>query len=556
MKNKFHVFSMLPLMAAFATTSAWAEAENTSCPASKGFVLYEGICYYNMPETQPENPLIVPKEVKSFKLRYQDGDGTFTSKLNIHCENIRNTLNIEGSANLASGGTLEIFNRVDITPFESDLVPALAASTGFPESMVLLMLPSLVESIQPTTSMAKCTDQDCSISKKTGLNALSVLFAPKETGTVKSFELTVTQEQYDFGSLQILHMDGFKDVASNNSTAAEAFKANFGIDLTDIPDEVEKGALALVRGADENPLGIPQDTKVDFVYFDRKFTVNDDGDALSTIVLPFDYHTDYIDGAMEIMEFDKIEGTQIKVNRVFCWLGEDGGDGCPASGTTLQAYKPYLVQMMDGSWYDEGFSTYQVDENYNAISLSFLNPFGATLKATPKKDDEYVPYVEDRKENNWVFRGMLSYKKWDATADKDELTGCNTKSCAYGYAAMNMTGKNTKGKFVRLAAGAYIYPFRAYLVFDEPKDDAVPANFLAPANASYVLRPDVIDLPDEMEVVANGKEGKTTVIGRFNTRTGEFHINNMKRTYDLKGRRVNGTNNARGAYYGKKVLVK
>jgi len=33
-------------------------------------------------------------------------------------------------------------------------------------------------------------------------------------------------------------------------------------------------------------------------------------------------------------------------------------------------------------------------------------------------------------------------------------------------------------------------------------------------------------------------------------------INNMKHTYDLKGRRVNGTNNARGAYYGKKVLMK
>jgi hypothetical protein len=38
--------------------------------------------------------------------------------------------------------------------------------------------------------------------------------------------------------------------------------------------------------------------------------------------------------------------------------------------------------------------------------------------------------------------------------------------------------------------------------------------------------------------------------------TGEFKMNYDRGKFDLKGRRVNGSNNARGAYYGKKVLKK
>jgi hypothetical protein len=109
-------------------------------------------------------------------------------------------------------------------------------------------------------------------------------------------------------------------------------------------------------------------------------------------------------------------------------------------------------------------------------------------------------------------------------------------------------GNDLAGKFVKVGAGAYIYPFRGVLTYAEPSK-------IAPANSSYAMRPNV--LPDEMNIVVEGDNNETTVIGRFNTRTGEMKfINNMKHTYDLKGRRVNGTNNARGAYYGKKVLMK
>jgi hypothetical protein len=114
----------------------------------------------------------------------------------------------------------------------------------------------------------------------------------------------------------------------------------------------------------------------------------------------------------------------------------------------------------------------------------------------------------------------------------------------YGYAAEG----DYEGQFVKAGKGAYILPFRGMLTKSS-------ASGVAPANSSYALRQDV--LPDEMNIVVEGDNNETTVIGKFNTRTGEMNfINNMKHTYDLKGRRVNGTNNARGAYYGKKVLMK
>ena len=168
---------------------------------------------------------------------------------------------------------------------------------------------------------------------------------------------------------------------------------------------------------------------------------------------------------------------------------------------------------------------------------------GVTLVKTPSGENPTDVLGED---GDWAFRGTLNYKKWDKNVD-DELTACGGKSCIYGYAASD----DKLGQFVRVGDGAYIYPFRGYLVNTNPP----PATPLAPANASYVLRP-TVDIPDELEIVVDGDNGQTTSIGRFDTRTGEIHINNMKHTYDLKGRRVNGANNARGAYYGKKVLMK
>ena len=111
---------------------------------------------------------------------------------------------------------------------------------------------------------------------------------------------------------------------------------------------------------------------------------------------------------------------------------------------------------------------------------------------------------------------------------------------------------------MKVGEGAWIRPMRAYLV----KKDKMQA---VRANGAYVKRPTVEpeELPELMSIVIDvDDEGKddsaeqTTVIGQFNTRTGEFKMNYDRGKFDLKGRRVNGKNNARGAYYGKKVLKK
>ena len=50
-------------------------------------------------------------------------------------------------------------------------------------------------------------------------------------------------------------------------------------------------------------------------------------------------------------------------------------------------------------------------------------------------------------------------------------------------------------------------------------------------------------------IIEDKEDGSTTFIGRFNARTGEF-VNMKMRTYDLKGRNVNGSK-AKGMFIRK-----
>ena len=64
------------------------------------------------------------------------------------------------------------------------------------------------------------------------------------------------------------------------------------------------------------------------------------------------------------------------------------------------------------------------------------------------------------------------------------------------------------------------------------------------------------DLPEVMNIVVvdGKKEGEehTTVIGQFNSRTGEFRLNRTQRTYDLQGRSVrDASRKAKGMYLKK-----
>ena len=519
MKNNFRVISMCSLMAAFAASS-WAAAI-FSCPtgftAGDGKIGEVGVCYYDMPENGTTT-LTIPADLKTFKLRYQDGDGSFTSKLNIHCQSDLNTVSVKGSANLAGGATLKILNRVNIAPFEDAAVAAVVASTGWPEMMVKSMLPTYVETKQPTKPMATCSNENCNISKVTGFNALNITYE-SVSGDLKDFELVVTQEQYDFGPMQVLNVQGI-DKTGDLATAA----ASAGIDINKIPDGVNTGLLIQGDG-DDDMMPVSADIDVGYVYLNRTFSSV--ANARSTIALPFSIATDKIAGASEIWQFTRVgkyEGNDaVFMKKVYCATrAEDGSDKCPATNGTLEAYKPYIVVMKSGV----------TSLEFQEVKEDKTVPVPVTLAKTPSESG----YADFKCQNNsnWVFRGVFKNIAWNDEAPDN----------VYGYAAEG----GYEGQFVKAGKGAYILPFRGMLTKSS-------ASGVAPANASYALRPNV--LPDEMKIVIEGDNNETTVIGKFNTRTGEMNfINNMKHTYDLKGRRVNGTNNARGAYYGKKVLMK
>ena len=156
---------------------------------------------------------------------------------------------------------------------------------------------------------------------------------------------------------------------------------------------------------------------------------------------------------------------------------------------------------------------------------------------------------EDANGSGWTFRGTWKYKEWGAK-NVDPETGY-----AYGFAAKTTAGSGNNqinvGDFVKVGEGAWIRPMRAYLV-----KTTVMAS-LARANGAYVKRPSVVqeELPEIMSIVIdNGRDDdeQTTVIGHFNTRTGEIKMIPQNRTFDIKGRNVgNKANKARGAYYGK-----
>lgn len=480
---------MCSLMAAFAASS-WAAS---SCPTEPGWsVNNAGICVFTISSVK-DTTITIPKGLETFDLNYNgDNDGN-TGKINIHCDNHLNTVSITPIVvNLNSKSTLSIRNRVD----------ALGLGLG-------QMYVTTAESFQPETDMYTCAGKLCQSSDAvTGLNALSIVFESKKDEKANKFAITVRQKQYDFGPMQVLNVQGIDRTGMLALAAAMA-----GVDVSKIPAEAKNGLL--LRGADENTLmSVPADIPVDYVYLDRTFTTNDNGDARFTIAFPFDISSDAIEGASEILQFTRVgkvdeDNYAVFMKKVYC---AQPGEKCPAKNGMLEAYKPYIIQLEEG-----------------ATSLEFDGD--VKLKKTPSESG----YADFKCQNNsnWVFRGVFKNIAWNDEAPDN----------VYGYAAEG----DQEGQFVKAGKGAYILPFRGFLIYLSPLK-------IAPANSSYALRPNV--LPDEMNIVIEGDNNETTVIGKFNTRTGEMRMNSMKHTYDLKGRRVNGTNNARGAYYGKKVLMK
>ena len=254
---------------------------------------------------------------------------------------------------------------------------------------------------------------------------------------------------------------------------------------------------------------ITKEFDVDSVVFARKFPVVTD--AYSTIVLPFDVNTSKVSGPKQVLKFGGMDYvTENGVTKKVVVMNVAWDKDTSSTHADLAANTPYMVLMEDEA-------------------------FNVAGPVTMKKS--VMPVV---REGDWEFRGTLQYKQW--------LTGDTALGRVYGFSA-EKSSKVDVGKFVKAGPGAWIRPLRAYLIYT-PQDSAQQCTGGAcrPAMPRSVVD---ASLPENIDVVIKGADGEqTTVIGRINTRTGEFKA---YRTFDLKGRKVNGRPKARGVYLKKSI---
>ncbi len=295
-------------------------------------------------------------------------------------------------------------------------------------------------------------------------------------------------------------------IFANNKVYYGVAVKNFKI----VVDEQHYGALtvykdqygpwAVIDGEykDKDTVKVEKDIEVNSVRLDREFTP----DAYSTIVLPFAISTNNIVGLSKVLAFNGVsqeqETSPKKVEMTELWSDNSG-----LKSFTLKANTPYIIQT-------------------SRADLTFKG--SVTIVKTGNSNSSYV--------GPWEFRGMYSYKVWDE--DDPE------RAVAYGFAAAE-EGECKVGDFVKVGAGAYINPMRAYMIYSGD----VPAP----------LKPAMIEsLPETMDVVVVDESGEqTTVIGTLDTRTGVIRMSRDHQVFDLNGRNVKGKPEAKGAYYGKKT---
>ena len=331
------------------------------------------------------------------------------------------------------------------------------------------------------------------------------------TGELGSMDIVILADYIDYTAVQIFKVaNGNKHAVIDGSYGASA----------DEPEAVS----------------IPADIEVNSVEMTREFPTGSDN-AFSTTVLPFDVNTANVSGLRAVLRYNGIK------------------NGSTISMKVLWAEKGY-IKNKDGS--DKEYEHAQMAANTPYLVLMKNSEFKLKSEAYPITLKQTTPANTEIEGCNWVFHGTWKYKKWGSSCSTGKQDCDKETGFAYGFAASaSEDNKIDVGTFVKVGEGAWIRPMRAYLVH---KDKLQTPQF-ARANGAYVKRPTVEpeELPELMSVVidGDGDENETTVIGQFNTRTGEFKMNYDRGKFDLKGRRVNSEKpNARGAYYGKKVLKK
>ena len=282
-------------------------------------------------------------------------------------------------------------------------------------------------------------------------------------------------------------------------------------------------------------LSITKDKSVDKVIFDRTFPAIDGENNYSTIMFPFEINAAAVGNVKQVVSFlgiglDNKKHKYVAVERVWC---NENKPECNYSTGKFEAYKPYLIQLESGE-----------------TSVAINNTAPLVIKATPTDLSAYdvVQNGEYNKVGDYVFRGVIQTKNWNA--DDPDVLGTGN-AAAYGFAGASASGVEV-GEFIKVAGGAYIKPFRAY-IHKKPVPQSVKSN------GAYVLRQTASiddDVPDVMNIVIVDRkkdgEKQTTVIGQFNSRTGEIRLNRTKRTYDLKGRYVRDASRmAKGVYLKK-----
>jgi hypothetical protein len=186
-------------------------------------------------------------------------------------------------------------------------------------------------------------------------------------------------------------------------------------------------------------------------------------------------------------------------------------------GDVLEANTPYIVEA-------------------SAENLTF------DLKGEKVVFNTTVKNAKKSSNGQWEFIGTYAFRTWKA--DDDDI------GRVYGFASKTSSDPNSIGQFKMGRVGTTIKPMRAYLLYTPTKSRALAKSLVMSTSVQQT------GAPEELNVVIDGDDGETTVIGTLNTTTGEIKV--INNWYDMKGRRLNTLPTAKGIYYfnGKRVIVR
>ena len=277
--------------------------------------------------------------------------------------------------------------------------------------------------------------------------------------------------------------------------------------ITFIEDQDGKHGVIDGNYSGSDAVELSEDVAVEDVTINRTFPT----EGYSTLVLPFNVMTNNICGVDSVLSFAGIAKDNNKWECAMQVVWEKTLDP-----VELQAYTPYMLRT-----------------NSSSISITGPVTFEKTRDAFTEKGD-------------WEFRGIYSYKVWDATHNNADL------GKIYGFAATAVSEDKIEiGDFVRATAGAYIYPLRAYLNY-KGTDPNWDKSSQAPRHAMALD-----ELPDRIPVRVIGRDGETTSLSeKLKVKSEKFAT--AKEWYTLDGRKLSQKPTAKGVYIhnGRKEVVK